>query len=291
MELPLPAVIVALLTPYDEEGRLDEAALRGHVDDLVENGVDALMPCGTTGEGPLLSDDEVADVVRATVAAANDRVPVLAHVGRPGTAPTLALARRALDEGARAVAAVVPFYYPVDDDQIRAHYATLAEGLDAPLYAYTIPSMTHAELDPALLEKLAADGVVGLKDSTKSPDRHRAYAGQARSIGDSFALYTGSANLVLDALREGSAGAVLAAANLRPDLCVALLRAWSDGDEDRAQSLQDELTGMEEGLGRSGPMLAELKRAVAERMRERGVAYGPELRGPLGSGGRVAVRG
>jgi 4-hydroxy-tetrahydrodipicolinate synthase len=291
MELSRPAVIVALLTPFDEGGGLDEAALRAHVDDIVDNGVDALMPCGTTGEGPLLSDDDVAAVVRAAVAAANDRVPVLAHVGRPGTAPTLALARRALEEGAKAVAAVVPYYYEVDDDQIRAHYATLADGLDAPLYAYTIPSMTHNELDPALLEKLAADGVVGLKDSTKSADAHRAYAAEARSIGDSFSLYTGSASLVLDALREGSAGAVLAAANLWPDVCVALLRAWEGGDESEAQRLQEELTGLEEGLARSGPPLPELKRAVAERMRERGAAYRPELRGPLGSGGRVAVGG
>jgi 4-hydroxy-tetrahydrodipicolinate synthase len=290
MELNRPAVIAALLTPFDAEGRLDEAALREHVDFLVENGVDGLMPCGSTGEGPLLSDDELLGVVRAAVAAAGDRVPVLAHVGRPGTAPTLALARRALDEGAKAVSAVVPYYYPVDGDQIRAHYATLAEALDGPLYAYTIPSMTHNELEPALLEQLAADGVVGMKDSTKSPERHREYAAQARSIGDSFTLFTGSAPLVLDALREGSS-AVLAAANLRPDLCVALLGAWREGDENQAQRLQEELSATEAGLARSGPPLAELKRAVADRMRERGVAYGPELRGPLGSGGRVAVGG
>jgi 4-hydroxy-tetrahydrodipicolinate synthase len=290
MELNRPAVIAALLSPFDGEGRLDEVALREHVDYLVENGIDGLMPCGSTGEGPLLSDDEVLTVVRAVVAAAGDRVPVLAHVGRPGTAPTLALARRALDEGAKAVSAVVPYYYPVDGDQIRAHYATVADGLDEPLYAYTIPSMTHNELEPELLDQLAADGVVGMKDSTKSRERHCDYAAHARSIGDSFTLFTGSAPLVLDALREGSS-AVLAVANLRPELCAALLSAWGDGDEDGAQRLQDDLTATEAGLAHSGTPLAELKRAVAERMRERGASYGPELRGPLGSGGRVGVRG
>jgi 4-hydroxy-tetrahydrodipicolinate synthase len=287
-----PALIVALLTPFDAEGRLDEAALRGHVDDLVEAGVDALMPCGTTGEGALLSEDEVVDVVRATVAAVRERVPVLAHVGRPGTAPTLTVARRALDAGAQAVAAVVPYYYPVDGDQLRAHYATLVEGLNgAPVYAYTIPSNTHNELAPDLVEHLIADGVSGLKDSTKSLELHRQYAAVARRSGESFALYDGSAPLVLDSLREGSAGAVLAVANLRPDLCVALLRAWRGGDEAEAQRLQEELTAVEAGLERSGPVLAELKRAVAERLRERGVAYRPDLRAPLGRGGRVLVGG
>ena len=85
MELNRPSVIVALLTPFDENGDLDKTALGAHVDYLVDAGVDALMPCGTTGEGALLADVEVADTVRATCAAAGGRVPVLAHVGRPGT--------------------------------------------------------------------------------------------------------------------------------------------------------------------------------------------------------------
>src|SRR5918992_1374230 len=107
MDLNQPVVIPALLTPFDADGNLDESALREHVDYVVEAGVDALMPCGTTGEGALLSEDELIDAVRAVVAAASGRVPVLAHVGRPGTTPTLNAARRALDEGAEAVAAVV----------------------------------------------------------------------------------------------------------------------------------------------------------------------------------------
>jgi dihydrodipicolinate synthase/N-acetylneuraminate lyase len=151
MELPRPAVVVALLTPYGDDGAPDADALRAHVDLLVGAGVDALMPCGTTGEGPLLADDEVAAVVRSTVAAADGRVPVLAHVGRPGTGSTLALARRAVADGAAAVAAVVPYYYAAGDDEIRAHYAALIEGAGAPVYAYTIPSHTHRELEPALL--------------------------------------------------------------------------------------------------------------------------------------------
>src|SRR3954451_2636255 len=154
MDLPRPAVIVALLTPYERGGGGgDEGAMRAHVDWLVEAGIDGLMPCGTTGEGPLLADDEVAAVVRAAVAAADGRVPVLAHIGRPGTAPTVALARRAVEDGAAAVAAIVPYYYAVPDDLVRAHSAALIEDVDVPVYAYTIPSHTHRDLDPALLEQ------------------------------------------------------------------------------------------------------------------------------------------
>src|SRR3954466_9666877 len=218
MELPRPAVVVALLTPYERGGGgVDEGALRAHVDWLVEAGVDGLMPCGTTGEGPLLSDAEVAGVVRATVAAADGRMPVLAHGGRPGTATTLALARGAVADGAAAVAAVVPYYYAAGDDAVRAHYAALLDGVDAPVYAYTIPSHTHRELEPALLERLIGDGLAGLKDSTKSAKRHRQYTAAVAAVGAPFALFTGTATLAHEAILGGSAGAVLALANLHPE--------------------------------------------------------------------------
>jgi dihydrodipicolinate synthase/N-acetylneuraminate lyase len=277
MDLPRPAVIVALLTPFERGGGVDEGAMRAHVDWLVDCGVDALMPCGTTGEGPLLADDEVAAVVRATVAAADDRVPVLAHVGRPGTAPTLALARRAVDDGAAAVAAIVPYYYAPPDDHVRAHYAALIDGVDVPVYAYTIPSHTHRELEPALLERLIADGLAGLKDSTKSSERHREYAVAARSAGAPFALFTGTASLMSEALREDSAGAVLAVANLHPGACVSLVRALRERGGDDAERLQAELAAHDAKVRAAGGIPA-LKRAVAERV---GGSYSPEARGPL----------
>ena len=204
MVLDGPAVIVALLTPFGDDGKLDEVALREHVDFLVEDGAHGLMPCGSSGETALLSDDEVAQVVAATVAAADGRVPVLAHVGRAGTATTLALARRAFADGAAAVAAVVPYYYPLSQDQIRAHYAALVECLPGEaVYAYTVPANAHNELEPALLERLIADGVSGAKDSTKSLERHREYAAVAREAGDGFQLFVGTGSLLLDSLREG----------------------------------------------------------------------------------------
>jgi 4-hydroxy-tetrahydrodipicolinate synthase len=287
MELNRPSVIVALLTPFEENGTLDDAALEAHVDYLVSAGVDALMPCGTTGEGPLLSDAEVAEVVRATCDAAAGRVPVLAHVGRPGTGATLALARKAVEDGAQAVSAVVPYYYPADGEQIRAHYAALVEGVaGTPVYGYTIPERTHNELHPGLLGALIADGLAGLKDSTKSIERHREYDAAARDAGGRFELFMGSAPLVLEAVRAGAAGAVLAVANSHPDLCADLARACREGRDGDAERLQAELAAVEEGINREGT-IPGLKRRAAERLRERGAAsYGTELRAPLGAAGR-----
>jgi 4-hydroxy-tetrahydrodipicolinate synthase len=277
MELPRPAVVVALLTPYERGGGgVDAAAMRAHVDWLVDAGVDALMPCGTTGEGPLLADDEVAAAVRAAVAAADGRVPVLAHIGRPGTAPTLALARRAIDDGAAAVAAIVPYYYAVPNDHVRGHYDALLEAVDVPVYAYTIPANTHCELEPDLLERLIGDGLAGLKDSTKSSERHREYAVAARTAGAPFALFTGTASLMCEALREDSAGAILALANLHPEACVALAHAIGHGHDNEAERLQAEVAAHDTRIRAAGGIPA-LKRAVAERL----TGYPPEARGPL----------
>jgi 4-hydroxy-tetrahydrodipicolinate synthase len=287
MELERPSVIVALLTPFDEDGRVDESALAAHVDQLVDAGVDALMPCGTTGESALLSDDEVAGVVRATCAAAAGRVAVLAHVGRPGTSPTLELARRAVADGAQAVSAVVPYYYPVGSEEIRAHYAALVEGLEGtPVYGYTIPERTHNELDPALLPRLIQDGLSGLKDSTKSIERHAEYASAAAESDARFDLLVGTASLVLDALHGGSAGAVLAVANVHPELCVELGGAFRENRHADAGRLQQELAAAERELQAEGAIPA-LKRTLAERID----GYGPAVRSPLGAAGPVRSRG
>jgi 4-hydroxy-tetrahydrodipicolinate synthase len=289
MVLDRPGVIVALLTPFDDNGRLDESALRAHVDQLVDAGVDGLMPCGTTGEGALLSDDELVGVVRATCEAAGGRVPVLAHVGRPGTGPTIELGRRAIESGAAAVSAVVPYYYAAGSEDIRAHYAALVEELaGTPVFGYTIPERTHNELEPALVGRLSEDGLAGMKDSTQSIERHREYAAEARQAGESFALFMGTAGLVLDALREGSAGAVLALANLHPELCVALVRAYGAGDADEAERLQADVTARERELGPDA-LIPALKRAVSERLRERGVRYGTATRAPGAPAGAARV--
>src|SRR3954452_18392394 len=149
MDLATPAIIPALLTPFRADGAVDADALRGHVGWLLDQRVDGLMPCGTTGETALLSDDEVIEVAEAVVAAADGRVPVIAHVGRPGTVATIELGRRALDAGATAISAVVPYYPPLEPDLVLDHYRALMDALGAErVRSYCIPSHSNNMLDP-----------------------------------------------------------------------------------------------------------------------------------------------
>jgi N-acetylneuraminate lyase len=289
MRLNAPAIVAAMLTPYDADGDLDHAALRGHAQWLIQRGVDGLMSCGSTGETALLSDDEVVEVVTTVVAAADGRVPVIAHVGRPATRTTIDLALRALDAGAEAISAVVPYYHPLEPDQVLDHYRALMDELGAErVLAYCIPSYSINELDADGLRTLAAEGLAGFKDSTKSAERHDAYAAAIQASGrDDFALFVGGGNLVLRSLRAGSAGAVLGVANLHPELCGRLRDAFRDGDDAGAEVLQAELARAEE----AAMPFSVLKREVAERMRsEAGLDYNPAPRAPLGSAGRPVAR-
>jgi 4-hydroxy-tetrahydrodipicolinate synthase len=257
--------VVALLTPFGRDGRPDRAALRNHVERLVEERVDGLMPCGTTGEGPLLEEDEAAAVVEAAIAAAEGRAPVLAHVGRASTAATVRVARRAIASGAAAVSAVVPYYYGLEEERVLAHYRALLDATgETPALAYNIPARTGNDLAPETVRTLAADGLAGIKDSTKSLDRHREYL---RGAGPTFAVFMGSDGMVADALRAGAAGCISAVANVRPDLLVHLVQA-TDGEAD---ALQAEITALRTDLAR-------LKRAVSECV----AGYPAAVRPPLG---------
>jgi 4-hydroxy-tetrahydrodipicolinate synthase len=283
MRLAPAAIVPALLTPYDADGAVDRDALRAHVSWLVEQGVDGIMPCGTTGETALLTDDEVIEVVEAVVAAAGG-APVIAHVGRPATRPTIELGRRALDAGAAAVSAVVPYYHVLEPEMVLDHYRAVMDALGAErVLAYCIPSHSNNVLAPDGLATLAHEGLAGFKDSTMSAAGHDAYVAALRETGrEDFALLVGLGALLLRSLRAGSAGAVLGIANLRPELAVRLRDAFRAGDDGTAEALQAELADAEARL----MAFPDLKRAVSERLRaDAGIEYGPHMRAPLGAAG------
>ena len=251
-----------MLTPFDGSGRPDTGALATHVQMLLAAGVDAVMPCGTTGEGPLLAVEEVTEVIRASREAAS-RGRVLAHVGRPDTATTVRLARRALADGADGISAVVPYYYALTDEQILTHFrAVVAAASEQPAYAYTIPARTGNELSVDDVRTLAAEGLAGVKDSTKSLERHREY------IATGIDVLTGTDAFVLDAFRAGAAGCVSALANVYPELFVALREGSGEDVQAEISARRAELAG--------GP--AVLKRALAKRL----PGYPTDVRAPLG---------
>jgi 4-hydroxy-tetrahydrodipicolinate synthase len=266
--------LAAIATPFGPDGSLDLDAFGAHVAWLADCGLDGVFVAGTTGEGVLLEHEEVVALVERAVGEGSTQV--IAQVGRPSTRATVALAQRALAAGAHAVAAYVPWFYPVTQVQLRRHFLALLEAAgDAPAFMYNIPPRTVNDLDPALAGELAAAGFAGMKDSTGDVERHRQY--RAALDGLDFELYTGTERYVLDAVRAGSAGAVTGLAGARPDLFARLADAVEAGDDDTADAVQAEIAAAKAEIESEGSVVAAVKRRVAARI----TGYPPEPRAPF----------
>jgi dihydrodipicolinate synthase/N-acetylneuraminate lyase len=273
-------VHVALLTPADGEGLLDEQALAAHVDWLAGCGADGVLVAGTTGEGPLLDDEEVIRSVEIAAEAAGGRMQVVAHIGRPSTRATIRLAREAAAAGATTVAAVVPYYFAFDEDQLLRHFAELAAAVSLPAVAYTIPVRTHHEVSAPLFERMLDSGLAGLKDSTKSEERHAEYL-EVAGRHEGAVVYMGSDGLALLALRSGATGLMSAVANAIPERAIALRDAVAAEDWAAAETLQDEILAFRTRI-KQGPGFVALKGEVAERLAADGLSYPTDVRRPLG---------
>jgi dihydrodipicolinate synthase/N-acetylneuraminate lyase len=283
--MPRGVLLVALLTPFAPQGDIDTEALQAHVGDLCTAGVDGFFVCGTTGEGPLLDDDEVLQITRIVSGAANGAI-VITQVGRPSTRATLRLLEKAFEAGAHGVTAVTPYYYELDASQLESHYCQLIRASAGhPLYAYAIPRRTGNDLLPDVTRRLAHAGLSGIKDSTRSLDRHSEYLKIAADADSEFEVYMGTDGLALEALRRGSTGIVSAIANLNPELFLNLRTAVLEKRSDDAASCQEEINQLRTSL-QKGDTIGNLKSGVRQRLEGAGVNYPAALRSPLGTAER-----
>jgi 4-hydroxy-tetrahydrodipicolinate synthase len=273
-------LIAAVTTPFAADGTVDLDAFGAHLAWLGEMGLDGVFVAGTTGEGVLLDDGEVEALV-ARAAADGGGLRVIAQVGRVSTRATTALVTRALAAGADAVAAYVPWFYPIADTQIRVHFLTVLEAAgDAPAYLYNIPPRTVNDLAPALAADLARAGFAGMKDSTGDFSRHEQYLDAVR--GEQFEVYIGSEPLIVRSARAGGSGTINGLSNCRPELFTRVREALAAGDEARVSRLDAEIAGLKAEVKDADSSIAAIKRLVRARLAERGVDYPSATRAPFG---------
>jgi dihydrodipicolinate synthase/N-acetylneuraminate lyase len=271
--------VVALATPFTSDGNIEPDAFAAHLRWLTQLGVDGVLVCGTTGEGPLLSDDEVVTVTRHARDATS--TPLIVNVGRPGTLTTLHLAARALEAGADALCVVVPYYYTLGQAEIAAHFQTLLRELSgAVLFAYSIPSHAGNDLEPDTFAALLNSGLYGLKDSSKSVERHAAYAAASRRAGVPCGLLCGSDNLVAGARWAGGTGSATAMANVCPQLVAAVHAAFDAGRPEDAAAAQVTLSDARAQLV-TGATARAVKLRLHELLGDIGIDYPTGVRGPL----------
>jgi 4-hydroxy-tetrahydrodipicolinate synthase len=276
-----------MVTPFSDDGEaIPEQRLAAYCEFLIARGVAGLFAFGTTGEWPLLSEEERSRGARALVRLAAGKVPVIVHAGAHGTAQAVRLARTAREAGAAAASLISPPFYPLDEEALLAHFAAVARAVpDLPVFLYNLPEYAGNDITPGLLLRVArrADNVIGLKYSGDSLER---FAGYRRAMGPDFSLFGGNDSLALRALEAGADGLVSGNASARPELLVGLHERFRQGDRAAAAEKQRQLDAFI--AGREGSSELSFFKAL---LALRGVPVG-DVRPPLsrlGPEGRAAL--
>jgi len=272
-------ILPALVTPFTDDGKaVDEERLRFLVNRCIELGVHGIVPCGTTGEFVNMTTEEKKRVIKIVVDEVNGRVTVVAGTGASGTEQALEMTKYAKDVGADAALIVTPFYLKPTDRGIYEHYDTISSEVDLPIILYNIPQCTGVELTWQMVEDLAQiPNIVGLKDSS---GQLRYILAVLEKVRDKINVLCGHDEVVVAALAAGCSGAILASANVIPDVWVQIYNHVKNGELQKARELQYKVQKIARIIAGSGAV------GTKEALNMMKIKVGP-VRKPLSVGGEL----
>lgn len=225
-----------MVTPFTKENTIDNAALRKQAAFQMENGTEALIVCGTTGEASTMSAKEQAEAIQMVVESANGCVPVIAGVGGNDTARVIAACRTAREIGADGVLAVTPYYNKTTQAGLVAHFTAVAEASELPVILYNVPSRTGLNMKSDTAEKLSGhENIVGVKEASGDIAQ---IAEIIRRCGSSLPVYSGNDENTLPILALGGIGVISVAANVAPRQMHQLCRRFFEGNLREARDIQ-----------------------------------------------------
>ena len=238
--------IVAIVTPMHADGSLDVPGLRRLVDFHVQEGTDAIVIVGTTGESPTVNFDEHCQLIRVAVDQAAGRIPVIAGTGGNSTAEAIELTRFASQAGASAALSVVPYYNKPTQEGLYRHFQAIAEAVDIPVILYNVPGRTVADMSNDTALRLAAiPNIVGIKDATGNMDRGVELITRAP---EGFAVYSGDDASACALILMGAQGDISVVANVAPRLMHEMCAAALAGQAIQARALNARLLGLHRQL-------------------------------------------
>lgn len=229
----------ALVTPFAADGSVDEQAVRRLARRQIDAGIHFLVPCGTTGESPTLSEDERVRVVELVVEEAAGKVPVLAGAGGYDTREVIHVARRMRDVGAKGILSVTPYYNKPTPEGLYQHYGAIADGAQLPIIVYNVPGRTGVNVDPATLVRLSTiPGIAGVKEASGSMGQ---ICEVCRSVPEGFVVLSGDDSLTLPVMSIGGHGIVSVASNGMPSEMSKMVELAEAGDFAAARRIHHEL--------------------------------------------------
>jgi len=265
--------MVALVTPMLADGALDWDAFTGLIEFHIEQGSDALVIVGTTGESATLNHQEHCEVIERAVKIAAGRLPIIAGTGANATDEAITLTRCAAKAGADACLLVTPYYNKPTQEGLFRHFSAIAAAVAIPQILYNVPGRTACDMLPETVARLALlDNIVGLKEATGDLERAKDILARC---GDDFALYSGDDGTAMELMLLGGKGDISVTANIAPNAMHRMCAAAIAGDRETATRINDGLIPLHQGLFvESNPI--PVKWALHEMGR-----IGPGIRLPL----------
>ncbi len=243
---PIKGSIVALVTPMQDDGSVDYAALRKLIDWHIDEGTDCIGVVGTTGESPTVNVEEHCEIIRVSVEQAAGRVPIMAGCGANSTSEAIELARFAKKVGADCQLQVVPYYNKPTQEGQYLHFKAIAEAVDLPVVLYNVPGRSVADMAHDTVLRLAqVPGIVGIKEATGNIERAQWLIKEAPK---GFAIYSGDDPTAVALMLCGGHGNVSVTANVAPRLMHELCMAAIAGNVQRAMEIQFQLLPLHKAL-------------------------------------------
>jgi 4-hydroxy-tetrahydrodipicolinate synthase len=231
-------VYVAMLTPFHEDGSINEGELRRIIDFQIEAGVDGLFPVSSVGESIHMSREEKMRMMIIVVEQNAGRVRVTPGVGSSHPAESVALAKEAKALGCDGVVVAPPYFYPLTQENIEKYFETIADAVDIPNILYNIPLFTQP-LSYDLVKRLSRrKNIVGMKDSSGSMVDFLHFMDKIKIAGEDIPVLTGREEMLFPCLVMGGKGCMTATAGILPEVMVGIYDAWKVGNFDRARELQ-----------------------------------------------------
>jgi 4-hydroxy-tetrahydrodipicolinate synthase len=253
--------IVALVTPMYENGAIDKESLEKLVIYHIDQGTDALVAVGTTGESATLSEDEHCEVIKTIVEYVSGRIPVIAGTGSNSTIEAINLTHKAQQAGADACLIVTPYYNKPTQEGLYLHYKAIAEAVDIPQILYNVPGRTACDMLPETIGRLSKlTNIIGVKEATGDLTRVKKIRDLA---GEDFAIYTGDDATSVEFCLLGGNGSITVTGNVAPRLVHEMIMAAITGDKETALAIDEKLADLHKNLFiQSNPI--PVKWAVAE---------------------------
>ena len=235
---------VAIITPFNESG-INFDVFGRHINFLIENGTDAIVVCGTTGEPATMTESEKQSAIRFAVETVAGRIPVIAGSGGNNTAKVIADSKKAQELGADALLIVTPYYNKCTQDGLVAHFTAVAEAVDLPIILYNVPGRTGVNIQPATLKRLASvKNIVAIKEASGNIEQITEMARLCPELD----FYSGNDDHVLPLLSLGGKGVISVTANVCPREVHDMVAAWFEGDIARCREIQFRLNPLTKTL-------------------------------------------